>query len=80
MELTLRILGHGTELASVIINRGVSEKIEAWFRALPDFGRNAAPQLEGRLIADELVKLAGLRDAGVLGDEEFAAQKARLLG
>jgi Short C-terminal domain len=31
-------------------------------------------------VADELKKLAELRDAGVLTDEEFAAQKARLLG
>ena len=29
--------------------------------------------------ADELSKLAGLRDSGVLTDEEFAAQKAKLL-
>jgi hypothetical protein len=32
------------------------------------------------LIADELKKLAELRDAGVLTDDEFASQKARLLG
>jgi hypothetical protein len=31
-------------------------------------------------IADELSKLAALRDQGVLTEEEFAAQKARLLG
>jgi hypothetical protein len=30
--------------------------------------------------ADELKKLAELRDAGVLSDEEFDAQKAKLLG
>ncbi len=30
-------------------------------------------------VADELAKLAQLRDAGVLTEEEFAAQKARLL-
>ena len=32
------------------------------------------------LIADELKKLAELRDLGVLTDDEFATQKARLLG
>jgi Short C-terminal domain len=32
------------------------------------------------LVADELAKLVQLRDAGALTDEEFAAQKARLLG
>ncbi len=31
-------------------------------------------------IADELGKLVQLRDSGALTDEEFAAQKARLLG
>ncbi|MGZ6931351.1 MAG: SHOCT domain-containing protein [Acidimicrobiia bacterium] len=30
--------------------------------------------------ADELERLASLRDRGVLTDEEFAAQKAKLLG
>lgn len=31
-------------------------------------------------IAEELKKLAELRDAGILTDEEFASQKAKLLG
>jgi Short C-terminal domain len=31
-------------------------------------------------VADELEKLATLRDKGVLDDEEFAAQKRKLLG
>jgi hypothetical protein len=31
-------------------------------------------------VADELMKLAQLRDAGVLTSEEFEAQKAKLLG
>ena len=30
-------------------------------------------------VADELLKLANLRDAGILTDDEFAEQKARLL-
>jgi hypothetical protein len=30
-------------------------------------------------VADELVKLAQLKEAGVLTEEEFAAQKAKLL-
>jgi hypothetical protein len=32
------------------------------------------------LVADELAKLVQLRDGGALTDEEFAAQKAKLLG
>ena len=31
-------------------------------------------------LADQLRKLATLRDEGILSDEEFAAQKAKLLG
>jgi hypothetical protein len=31
-------------------------------------------------VADELTKLAALRDSGVLTEDEFAVQKARLLG
>jgi len=39
----------------------------------------AAPASGGDLVG-ELQKLAGLRDAGILTEEEFAAAKARLLG
>jgi hypothetical protein len=37
----------------------------------------AAPTVD---VADQLTKLAALRDQGVLTDEEFSAQKAKLLG
>ncbi len=37
-------------------------------------------QAAGSGPSDELAKLAALRDQGVLTDEEFAAQKAKLLG
>jgi hypothetical protein len=38
------------------------------------------PQPSSIGIADELEKLARLRDSGILSDEEFAASKAKLLG
>lgn len=38
----------------------------------------AAPSEDDRV--DQLVKLKGLLDAGVLSDEEFATEKARILG
>ncbi|MCR1781217.1 SHOCT domain-containing protein [Nocardioides carbamazepini] len=38
------------------------------------------PQQQPTSMADELQKLASLRDAGVLTDVEFAAAKARLIG
>lgn len=40
----------------------------------------AAPAAAPVDVADQLKKLAELRDQGVLSDEEFAAQKAKLLG
>ena len=36
----------------------------------------AAPQID---VADQLAKLAALKDQGILSEEEFAAQKAKLL-
>lgn len=46
------------------------------------FGGNSKDSLvaPSAFVADELSKLADLRDRGVLTDEEFAAQKAKLLG
>ncbi|HVI98742.1 MAG TPA: SHOCT domain-containing protein [Sphingomonas sp.] len=53
------------------------------FRALRDFvqGKIATLDPNARPIsmADELAKLAALRDQGILTDDEFARQKARLL-
>jgi hypothetical protein len=85
LERTLKILGNGTELAAASIPHGVSEKIEAYIRNHPDFGGNvqavaSAGPPAPNLIADELIKLAQLRDGGVLTDAEFSAQKVKLLG
>jgi hypothetical protein len=40
----------------------------------------AQPPTAPLSVADELTKLAQLRDAGLLSEDEFAAQRARLLG
>jgi len=39
----------------------------------------AAHAAASRSVADELVKLVGLRDSGILTEEEFNVQKAKLL-
>lgn len=57
--------------------------LNAEFRALRDLVQErmasaAAPQVAST--ADELTKLAALRDQGILTEEEFASQKAKLLG
>jgi hypothetical protein len=82
-KVALRIFGHGTELARVTVGSAVAERIEAWFRAHPAFGGNrtaAGTPVAPVSVADELTKLARLRDGGVLTEKEFATQKARLLG
>jgi Short C-terminal domain len=82
---TFNVLGNGTLLGSAEVNHGTSEKIEAWFRSHPLFGKQQAAMPMTRAtppvsVADEIKKLGELRSQGLLTDEEFAAQKARLLG
>lgn len=89
IQQILTVQGSGTTLAEVAINYGTAQKIEAWFRAHQDFGSSAQPQAPAaqrspqpvapRSVADELTKLAQLRDAGVLTPDEFEAQKRKLL-
>ena len=80
---------HGRQLEGAHrrqVNHGTAEKIEAWIRAHPSFGSNAAqnapvPQVAASVdIADQLVKLAQLCDSGVLSPQEFDQAKAKLLG
>ena len=83
LQQVLTVQGSGTTLAEVAVNHGTAVKIEAWFRAHGDFGANtrsqAVPTVAPTSVADELAKLAQLRDAGVLSPAEFEAQKAKLL-
>jgi hypothetical protein len=86
LQQVIVLQGGGTELASCAVNYGTAEKIEAWIGAHPSFGANAArnaPPAQVAApdnIADQLTKLAQLRDAGVLSPEEFDQAKAKLLG
>lgn len=84
LQNTLHIVGRGGELASCDINAGTTPKIEKWFRAHPDFGgggkkARGSSAGESASVADELAKLAALRDSGILSDAEFRMQKERLL-
>ncbi|MFD6856028.1 SHOCT domain-containing protein [Rhodococcus sp. NPDC060090] len=93
MSRLLHVLGNGTTLASVEVNHGTSELIEKWFQRHPSFNSKATPTTitptprpaaaapaPSALVADELRKLAELRNEGILTSEEFDAQKAKLLG
>jgi hypothetical protein len=85
LQKVIVLQGGGTELASCPVNHGTAEKIEAWIRAHPSFGSNTAqnpPPSQGAAsvdIADQLAKLAKLRDAGVLSSQEFDRAKSKLL-
>jgi len=92
LERRLQVLGNGATLAVVDVPHGTSELIEQWFRRHPLFYGNVAramptpsgppPAQSGvgsSMIADELRKLADLRNEGILSAQEFEAQKAKLL-
>jgi Short C-terminal domain len=85
LERTFNVHGNGTLLASTSVNHGVSEKIEKWFRSHPQFGQGTGATLTpvaaapSGMVADELRKLAQLKEQGILSEEEFAAAKTRLL-
>lgn len=85
LQQVIALQGGGTELASCPVNHGTAVKIEAWIRAHPAFRSNAsqtapAPRVDASVdIADQLLKLAQLRDSGVLSTQEFNQAKAKLL-
>jgi hypothetical protein len=82
LERTLNVMGTGTQLASVDVAHGTSERIEGWFRNHVLFGSaraNNGHAVSTGTAADELAKLAALMKEGVLTEDEFKTQKARLL-
>ncbi|SDT26596.1 SHOCT domain-containing protein [Jiangella sp. DSM 45060] len=62
---------------------GMAERMAADYQrrdeAFREYVRDAASDGAGASTADELTKLARLRDEGVLSPEEFQSQKAKLL-
>jgi hypothetical protein len=59
--------------------RGQAE-VMAREKATREYVRSVAAESAAPSTADELAKLGQLREAGVLSEEEFAAQKAKVLG
>jgi hypothetical protein len=83
------LLAHITVTAATSVARfmvGKTDDTKAFVATAQELmvkSRAAAAQpapAAGSSTADELAKLAGLRDQGILTDEEFSAAKARLLG
>jgi hypothetical protein len=56
------------------------DAVQAAIAGLHAPSASPSPPAPAGSVADELTKLVGLRDAGVLSDAEFDAQKAKLLG
>jgi hypothetical protein len=73
LGVLLYMIAHGADMA----RRDIAQA-QAQEDAFASYVRQAAGTSSST--ADELTKLAGLRDSGVITDAEFAAQKARLLG
>lgn len=68
----MQLARHWHGLVEVLIRRAdMEDKTNA---------SNSVPQIKSYSVADEIRKLAELRDTGVLSSEEFQEQKARLLG
>lgn len=64
----------------IIRGKGMEERgIEAWAKGEEE-RRNYIRGIAGSSTADELSKLAELKDKGVITDTEFEAQKVKLLG
>ncbi|MHB9100884.1 MAG: SHOCT domain-containing protein [Sulfuricella sp.] len=64
---------HG--IVEVLMKRADSEE-----KSLQNSERQIQPALSNASVADEIKKLADLRDSGVLSADEFQQQKTRLLG
>ena len=73
LGVLIYLLAHGADMS-----RRDVEQHQAQQDAFASYVREAAGTSGGT--ADELVKLADLRDRGVINDAEFAAKKAKLLG
>lgn len=79
-HLTLRAAGDSADVQQV--DKDDVERISQVIRDRMALARQPQEPSQGSAgsVADELAKLAGLRDAGVLTAAEFDAQKAKILG
>ena len=69
------LIAHGSDMTKRDIKQAQEQRA-----AMDDYIRQTAVPGGGAGAADELAKRAGLRDQGVITEQEFAAQKAKLLG
>jgi len=75
----LNILAAGTHLEVHQIPKGEASTLADLIRTHQAQSTSPAPAQGSGSVADEIAKLAALRDSGALTDEEFATHKATLL-
>jgi hypothetical protein len=75
----LSIYASGNSCEMTRMNVQEAQSVAAAIRERMGVSHAAPAQAAAGSVADELKKLAALRDSGVLTDEEFQAQKRRLL-
>ena len=75
LGVLIYLIVHGTDMT-----KRDMKQMEDQRAAMDSYIRQTAGGGGGGGTADELSKLAGLRDQGVITEEEFAAQKAKILG
>jgi hypothetical protein len=73
------ILFKKSQEADFIRAKELLDKYRAALRA-PTPTESPSPRTDTPNVADELEKLSSLRDRGIIDDEEFNAQKRKLLG
>jgi hypothetical protein len=85
LTATLRVIASGADSEKLVIPKGdksrkMIEEINAYIaESKRPTAPASTPGISPNLIADELIKLKGLVDAGALTQAEFDAQKVKLL-
>jgi hypothetical protein len=80
MARTAVVAGTATAVSNRVSRRQANRWATQEEQAPPQqYAPAPAPQSDAPDPIEQLTKLAGLRDQGILTEEEFAAQKARIL-
>ena len=80
MARTAVVAGTATAVSNRVSRRQASRWAEQDYQQSAAAAPPPAPAAGGDDMVEQLTQLGELRDKGVLTEEEFAAQKAKLLG
>jgi len=76
---------HSSDDKLQIVSKKANAEVDTFVKSvkqqIEEYKKQGTPVQSNNLdVADQISKLAGLRDKGILTDEEFTAQKRKLLG